>query len=349
VNHDGTPVSSRLNIMVDVLIDEATLSKLRQRSDLNITVTAVGTEDQELQREHDPKMLAEQDVLFCSYLPSNHSVMQSLRLVQIASAGYGQLLGLDLPSRGIRACNASGVFDVAIAEWNVSMMVNLTRNLRQMIRNQDAGKWIREPEFESEIRGTTVGLWGYGGLARQTARICQAFGQQVWVLTRDGVRERPNSFVVPGTGDVEGCLPDRVFTLDQKREFLGGLDYLIIALPLNPSTQGMIGDEELQALPRHAMLLNPARGPLIREDSLLRALREGWIRGAALDTHYYYPMPPEHPLWGMPNVIMTPHISGSARGSYFLPRLWSIFSQNIDRLISGKPLMNELTENQLRQ
>lgn len=335
------------NVMIDVRVDEPALEQLRSRHDLHLTVTAVGMDDEEEAREHDPAMLTQQDVLFGSYLPTNHRAMSRLKFVQISSAGYGQLLGHKLPGRGIRACNASGVFDVAIAEWNVAMMVNLARDLRQMVRHQEAGEWVREPCFQNEIRGATVGLWGYGGLARQTARLCKAMGQTVWVLTRDGVMPRANTFVVPGTGDVEGVLPDRVFTQDQKHEFLAGLDFLILAMPLNPSTQGLLGDDELRALPRHCLLLNPARGPLIKEESLLRALRDGWIAGAALDTHYHYPMPPNHPLWSLPNVFMTPHISGSARGPHYLPRLWSIFAQNLDRFIAGEPLLNELSERQL--
>jgi phosphoglycerate dehydrogenase-like enzyme len=338
-----------IHAMIDVRIDESALAQLRIRSDLNLTITAVGEDDEEPEREHDLRMLAEQDVIFCSRLPTNHSTMSRLKLVQISSAGYSQLLGRNLPARGVRACNASGVFDVAIAEWNVAMMINLARDLRQMIRHQDAGQWIRETRFQNEVRGTTVGLWGYGGLARQTARLCQSMGQTVWVLTRDGVKSRDNTFVIPGTGDVEGVLPDRVFTQEQKFEFLAGLDFLILALPLNSNTQGSIGDDELFALPQHCLLLNPARGPLVKEESLLRALREGWIAGAALDTHYYYPMPPDHPLWRMPNVTMTPHISGSARGPHYLPRLWSIFTQNLDRYAAAQPLLNELSTRQLEQ
>lgn len=335
------------NVMIDVRVDEASLARLRARSDLHLTVTVVGIDDEEESREHDPAMLAQQDVLFCSHLPTNHQAMSRLKLVQISSAGYGQLLRKNLPARGIRACNASGVFDVAIAEWNVAMMINLARDLRRMVRNQEAGHWEREPRFQNEIRGATVGLWGYGGLARQTARLCKAMGQTVWVLTRDGVQPRENTFVVPGTGDVEGVLPDRVFTAEQKQEFLAGLDFLVLALPLNASTQGLIGDDEFRALSRHCLLLNPARGPLVKEESLLRALREGWIAGAAFDTHYHYPMPPEHPLWQFPNVIMTPHISGSARGPHYLPRLWSIFSQNLERFLDQKQLLNELSSGQL--
>ena len=89
-------------------------------------------------------------------------------------------------------------------------------------------------------------------------------------------------------------------------------------------------------------MLNPARGPLIQEQALLRALREGWIAGAALDTHYHYPMPPDHPLWRMPNVIMTPHISGSSGSPLFLQRVWDIFVQNVARLLQDNPLSKQL-------
>jgi phosphoglycerate dehydrogenase-like enzyme len=95
-------------------------------------------------------------------------------------------------------------------------------------------------------------------------------------------------------------------------------------------------------------VLNPSRGPLIQEAALLRALREGWIAGAALDTHYAYPLPSDHTLWRLPNVIMTPHISGSAESPHFLTRIWDIFLQNVERYRSGKPLLNELTAAQLR-
>jgi len=104
---------------------------------------------------------------------------------------------------------------------------------------------------------------------------------------------------------------------------------------------------ELRAMRPTAYLLNPARGPLVQEHALLRALSEGWIAGAALDTHFQYPMPPEHPLWRLPNVIMTPHISGSSGSPFFLQRVWDIFVQNVERLRQNKPLLNLLTPKQL--
>ena len=103
----------------------------------------------------------------------------------------------------------------------------------------------------------------------------------------------------------------------------------------------------MRALPPRAFVLNPARGPIIQQPALLRALRERWIAGAALDTHYAYPLSPDHPLWKFPNVILTPHISGSSLSPQFRPRLWEIFSLNVERFARGEPLLNELTPAQL--
>jgi phosphoglycerate dehydrogenase-like enzyme len=142
-------------------------------------------------------------------------------------------------------------------------------------------------------------------------------------------------------------LPDRVFRAGEELEFLRDLDFLIVGLPLTKTTDGLIGERELRALPPRAWVLNPARGPIIRQEALLRALNEKWIAGAALDTHYQYPMPPDHPLWKFPNVIFTPHISGSSLSPNFTKRLWDIFSINVERFARGEPLMNELTAAQL--
>jgi phosphoglycerate dehydrogenase-like enzyme len=274
--------------------------------------------------------------------------MRSLELIQIASAGYGQLVDLGLDRKGIHACNGLGNFDVPIAEWNMAMMVNLARNLRGMIRNQESRLWDRSATFQNEIRGSTVGIWGYGGIGRETARLAKAFGLQVHVMTRQGVRPRRNAYRLEGTGDPEGILPDTVFRIGQEVEFLSGLDFLVLAMPLTKATEGIVGESELRAMPRTAFLLNPARGPLVVEPALLTALREGWIAGAALDTHFAYPLPPGHALWSLPNVILTPHIAGSAQSPRFLDRIWDIFVRNVDNWLSGQPLINELTASQLR-
>ena len=296
-----------------------------------------------------PEELAGQiDILLCEHAPRNLNRMGALKLLQLGSTGYSQLFGLPLSERGIRVCNARGVFDVPIAEWAIAMMVNLQRDLRTMIRHQDAGVWDRSPRFQTELRGKTLGLFGYGSLARETARLAKAMGMRIHAYSRrrDDYSQR-NYYAVPGTGDPQCLLPDEFYLPGQEAEFFSQLDFLAVAMPLTKRTEGILTADWLNLLPEGAFLLNFARGPLIPEQALLDALRSGHLGGAALDAHYAYPLPPDHPLWRFPNVILTPHISGSSKSTNFLPRIYDICAQNVVRLQNGAPLLNELSPSQL--
>lgn len=332
-------------ILIDVPLCQAVMDRLQAIAGVHVMVAHPITDEARALPAH---ILEKTNILFCSQPPTNFDKLTALEWIQLCSSGFEQLFGLSLPELNVRATNARGVFDIPIAEWCVSMMVNLARDLRGMIRNQERGIWNRDARFQREIRGLTVGFWGYGGLARQTARLCKtSLGLKVHVLSRQAVQPRRNSYCVPDTGDPEGVFPDAVFTMDKKSEFLSQLDFLILALPLNSTTRGLVGELDLKALPPRAFLLNPARGPLIQEGALLQAIEKGWIAGAALDTHFQYPMPVEHPLWRFPNVIMTPHIAGSNLSPFFLPRVWDLFSENVGRFMRNEPLLNELTRSQL--
>jgi phosphoglycerate dehydrogenase-like enzyme len=296
-----------------------------------------------------PKKIAgEINILFCELPPKNIGVMTNLEFIQISSTGYSQLFKLGLAEKSIKACNGRGEFDTPIAEWAISMIVNLNRDLRTMIRNQEEGIWERPAKFQTELRGKTLGLFGYGSLARETARLAKCMGMIIHAYGRERVDfTSRNYYMLPGTGDPKCELPEQFFYPGEEKKFMSGLDFLVVAMPLTNVTKGIITEEYLRALPRGAYVLNFARGPLIREDALLAVLRDGHLGGAALDAHYYYPMPADHPLWKFPNVIMTPHISGSSLSTNFLPRIYDIFSQNVERFMNGQPLINELTPFQL--
>ena len=334
-----------IKLLIDVPVDQAALEQLRASGQFDIDILDPPAETP---RAVDADRLRDVDVLFCAHPPTNFDDMRSLKLIQLASTGYSQLFPFNLPSRGIRATNARGCFDVPIAEWVVSMMVNLIRDLRQMIRNQEQAIWDRGAIFQREMRGMTVGLWGYGGIGREVARLSKQMGLNVHVLNRSGqIASRDGIYHVPGTGDPQGILPDGIFSSSQSKTFLSGLDFLVVAVPLTKSTDGMIGESELRTLPPTAYLLNPARGPIAQERALLRALQERWIAGAALDTHYQYPLPAEHSLWRMPNVILTPHIAGSSLSQRFKERMWDIFRQNVLQFANGESLLNELSRSDL--
>src|SRR5687767_13125803 len=198
-----------MKIVIDVAAHEPSLAVLKQRKDFQIECIEP---PEERARELDPELIRDAAIYFCTFPPTNHAAMRKLKWIQIASTGYTQLHGLDLPARGVRATNARGCFDVPIGEWNIAMMVNLARDFRQMIRNQDAAIWDRSAIFQNEIRGRTVGLWGYGGIGRETARLARLFGMRVHVMTRNGAGPRRDVYTVTGTGDPDGVLADRVFS-----------------------------------------------------------------------------------------------------------------------------------------
>ena len=155
-----------IRVLVDVSLTEASLQQLRSIPGVHIEQPdSIEEESRPLPTEQ----LQNVQALFCSYPPTNYEDLRALQWVQLASVGFEQLFPLNLPGRGIRATNAQGVFDVPIAEWCLAMMINMARDLRGMILNQQQGVWDRDRRFQAEIRGRTVGFWGYGGLARATA------------------------------------------------------------------------------------------------------------------------------------------------------------------------------------
>ncbi len=329
-------------IVIDVRLPSTALEQLAALPDVQL-VQCEPTALQNPSRDLPLEQIRDAEVLVCTTPPRNHAEMTSLRFVQLSSVGYAQLYGLRLVERGVRACNARGVYDTAIAEWNLGMMIALGRDLRSMIRQQDQHRYEVAPRFAHEIRGSVVGLWGYGGIGRETARLTKTLGMRVHVYTHRPPRPRQATYAVPGTGDPDASLPDAWFKAGEELDFLAGLDFLILAMPLTPGNTGIIGERELRALKPTAFLLNPARGPLVQEAALVKALNEHWFAGAALDTHYYYPLPADHPLWSFPQVIITPHISGSDKGPHFLSRMGEIATHNIAAFLRGEPLWNELT------
>ena len=298
----------------------------------------------------DPELIRDVEILFATVPPTNFDDMKQLRYLQIGSAGYSHITHLPLVQRNIAACNALGVFDSPIAEWNILMMLFWQRSMLGMLENQKNGIWDRSAKYQSDLFGRTVGFIGYGGIARETARLAKAMHLRVHAITRDGsIRSRDTTYRVEGTGDPDGRYVDQTFAMKDLHAFLSSVDYAIITTPHTPQTEGMIGEAELRAMKPSAVLINPARAPIVKLDALLRCLNEKWIRGAAFDVHYAYPLPDDHPLWRAPNLVLTPHISGSDASPHYLERVFDIFTQNVKRYRAGQPLLNRLSDAQLQE
>jgi phosphoglycerate dehydrogenase-like enzyme len=340
-------MKNNLSVLVLLKPDEPALGRIRALCPQGRVV--VGPWIDEEGQTLPANMLREADVLFCEIPPANFEDFDRLKWIQLTSAGYAQVLGLPVIAKGIRVTNGLGVFDIPIAEWNMMMILWWHRNMLDAQASQRARVFDRSDKYQRELRGATVGFYGYGGIARETARMAKALGLKIWVLARGSLARRTDhTYCVGDTGDPNAVLPDRVFSEAEKAEFLKGIDYLIVGVPLTPATRGVIGEKELRLLQPSAVLINCARAHVIEESAYIRCLREKWIRGSSLDVHYAYPLPPQHPLWEMPNVIMTAHISGSSGGTHFLPRIYDVFTQNLARYVAGKPLLNELTQSQLQ-
>ena len=331
------------HVLIDLELDPEHLESLHSLRGAIIHVFPAPSRDLK-ERSLPAAILRGKHVLLSKRPPVNLADAVDMEMIQIATAGFDHLLHFHFHDSPVRVCNARGIFDTAIAEWNLAMMINLVRDVPGMFRNQQAKVWSRDARFHQEIRNKTVGIWGYGGIGRDTARLAKAFGMRVLVLSRGGLKPRLNDYTPAGTGDPTGILPDAVYPYEKKKEFLNGLDFLILCLPRTANTTGIVGSDEFSAMKSTAWLLNVARGPIVQEGALLDALRTGKIAGAALDVHYAYPLPPEHPLWEMPNVLLTPHISGSELSSYFRHRIGELFVQNLTRFLDGKPLLNEVTK-----
>jgi phosphoglycerate dehydrogenase-like enzyme len=257
-----------------------------------------------------------------------------LAWVHSASAGVERALTPTARERGVVITNARGVFSRPIAEYVLMMILAISRRLPQLLELQRERTW--QPLEGSELRDLTIGIVGLGSIGRAVAALASAFGCRVVAVRRRGEAGGPaRGGDVDGLHDVE---PDELLGPEGLPALLAQSDFVVLAAPLTPETEGMIDDAALAAMKRGSWLVNIARGRLIDERALLRALREGRIGGAVLDTFAEEPLPPDSPFYDLPNVIVTPHTSWSS--SRVLDRSVELFCDNLRRFAAGEPLLN---------
>lgn len=244
-----------------------------------------------------------------------------LRWMHTASAGVDHILFPELRDSDILLTNASGVFDIPIAETVLAYMLAVVKRLPEFLTQQREHRWQKLPL--RELRGLTVGIVGLGSIGAEVARLCRAFGMRVL-----GLRRRP------APSDVA----DEVLPPEHLHDLLSRSDFVVIAAPLTEQTQGLIGRAELAAMKPTAWLINISRGAIVDEEALIEALREGRIGGACLDVFAEEPLPAESPLWEMPNVLITPHNSWSS--PHIEEREIELFLENLRRYVAGEPLLN---------
>lgn len=243
-----------------------------------------------------------------------------LRWIHSVSVGVESMLTPCVRIRGLTVTNGRGVFDEPIAEYVMTMMLAICRRLPQLIELQRERTW--QPIEAQELGETTIGLLGVGGIGGEVARLARPFGPRIV-----GIRRRPDAEPVPGVEVLGG--------LEAMPELLAVSDFVIVALPHTEETDAIIDDDTLAKFKAGAWLINVARGALIDERSLLRALRGGTLGGAVLDTFREEPLPETSPFYRLPNCIVTPHTSWSS--AVVLNRTFDVFCDNLRRYRAGEP------------
>jgi phosphoglycerate dehydrogenase-like enzyme len=228
----------------------------------------------------------------------------SVRWVHSISAGVEHLPLDAMAERGILLTNAAGAYASAMAEYALGAMILLARRLPAWLEGQRERRWIEGGTFDAMVlRGKRLGIVGYGAVGRELATAARALGMEVWATKRTPLFP---------TGEPL----DRLLPATDLLELLAESDVVVLCASLNRTTRHLIGERELGAMKPTAMLVNVARGALVDEDALARALEGGRLRGAMLDVTTEEPLPAESPLWSAPNLLLTPHISGNAPESW---------------------------------
>jgi phosphoglycerate dehydrogenase-like enzyme len=250
----------------------------------------------------------------------------NLSWVHTVTAGIDHVLRALPPDTSVVITNAQGVFDHPIAEMVIAYILVIAKRIRDFQAQQAARRWhllrLRE------IADCTVGIVGLGSIGSEIARRCKALGMQVLATRRHPERGGPHV--------------DRVVAPQDLPEILQVADFVVVAAPLTAETRGLIGREELSLMRSDAWLINIARGEIVDEPALIEALRAGKIGGAALDVFAQEPLPASSPLWGLPNVILTPHNSWST--PHLKQREAELFLENLARYLRGEPLHNVVDE-----
>jgi len=250
------------------------------------------------------------------------SMAPRLRWVHSRSVGLERTLFPELVENSVTLTNGRGVFSASLGEFALASILYFSKDFRRLIRNQMAHKW---EQFDVEVvSGTTVGIVGYGDIGRAVATRIRPLGMKVLVLKRHALGEADS-------------LITKSYLRDGLLEMLSLSDYIVVSTPLTDETRGMLAQAEFTAMKPTAVVINLGRGPVIKEEALVSALKEGQIRGAALDVFDEEPLPASHPFYAMENVLLSPHCADHT--SDWLDQAMRLFIEQYERFRSGKPLL----------
>jgi phosphoglycerate dehydrogenase-like enzyme len=325
--------TEKIRVAVTTPLEEASLQKIRAVSErlkvdqLSSLILAERKGDLSQKTELEA-LFAEAEAVYgwIHHFPKDLlSRAPRLKWIQTMSAGVDRLPAEIMRSK-VRIVNASGLHGTPMAEVVLQMMLMFAKDAPGCFRMK--GKKEFKRYTPALLRGQTAGILGLGVVGREIARLCQAFGMTVWGIRR--------------SSEVGETCPhvDRLFTREDLPRFLAGVDFAVIAMPLTRETKGMIGETQLKSMKPTAYLINVARGAIVNEAELIRALEEKRIAGAGLDVFVDEPLPPASRFFDLPNVIYSPHISGEMPA--YETRATEVFCENLRRYLKGEAFLHEV-------
>jgi phosphoglycerate dehydrogenase-like enzyme len=252
-----------------------------------------------------------------------------LQWLQSSAAGMDHCLVPSVIESPIAVTSASGVLSDQVAEHAIALITAWTRSLPVYFRAQQKKEFIRRPT--RDLTRSTVGIVGLGGVGRRLAQLLQAF--ETRILATD-------MFPVDKPAHVESLWP-----ADRLPEMVAQVDFLVLCVPLNETTRGMVNAHLISRMKPGGLLVNVARGPLVVPDDMVAALDSGHLAGAVMDVTEPEPLPPSSKLWDMPNVIITPHVGGQS--SWRIDNMTRLFCRNLRRRRADLPLINYLSDKRL--
>jgi phosphoglycerate dehydrogenase-like enzyme len=294
--------------------------------------------------EPDPAKLDGTDVvvLIAEMVPKQLESWTQLRWVQLLSAGSNQLNGHPIWQTPVQVTNASGIHGVPIAQYITVTWLMMIHRMTELLKFKPSHEWPnRSALANSVVRGMTVGIIGYGAIGRESARQLNALGMRVLCLKRDP-DDRPHRGYnpYPGSGDPDGTIPEAFFSQDQLGEMLPQCDVVVVTVPSTKHTENMIGETELGMMKKDARMIIISRGGIVNEEALASALRNETIMEAAVDCYVTEPLPSDHYFFDVPNLIMTPHMSGVVDN--YWPILFGLIVENLGRFKDEERLFNQV-------
>ncbi len=290
---------------------------------------------------------AKTEILYTGSMVPEPAMAPALRWIQTHSAGVDHIIDQPIVQQeNIRVTSASGIHVTSMAEYTFAMILFFSRRITALLAYQATAHWPTGDEYGSfgatELRGSTLGIVGYGSVGREIARLGHAFGMKVLASKRDVLHPvDTNSYTLPGTGDPEGEFFERLYPSEALATMVRECDFVVVTVPLTDATRSMVDADVIGAMKKSACLINVGRGGVVDEDALLEALRNKQIAGAALDVFETEPLPADNPLWRQPHLLISPHLSGVSHN--YAERAGELFIENLRRYVAHKDLLNEVS------